>query len=295
MARPKKIGVDYFPHYANASTKSTIDALEGFCGNDGYAFWFKLLEILASEERMYIDCSKKAVLGRVLKRTHVSLETAMEIFELLAETDAIDADLWVNHKIVWSQNLVDNVAEVFVKRKDEIPTKPVSGTETRISGAETPVYGAESTQIKLNKIKLNNIPAAANMHQKISEAETAFSATENPARLVYRCYEQNIGLISPAIAESMDSWLETIQAEVICAAISEAVKNSAPRWSYVEAILRDCHNGNVHTLEEWNARQKQREQTRGAARAKQEPQPATQYTIEEIQRLEAEWSGQKSN
>ena len=126
-----------------------------------------------------------------------------------------------------------------------------------------------------------------------ADAECAAAATKQKS--VYTYYEQNIGLISPAVAESMNTWLETMQSEVICAAISEAVKNGAYKWSYVESILRDCHNGNVHTIEEWDARQKQREQKRGAVRAKQEPQPESQYTIEEIQRLEAEWSGRESN
>lgn len=114
------------------------------------------------------------------------------------------------------------------------------------------------------------------------------------AKPIYQHYEQNIGPINPTIAEAIKSWSEVMQAEVICAAISEAAKNHA-RWRYADAILRDCHNSNVHTLEAWEARQKQRESTHGAVRAKQEPQPADShtYTLEEIKRLEAEWSGEK--
>ena len=46
MARPAKTSVDYFPHMAHSG--KTIAILEARWGNDGYAFWFKLLELLGT-------------------------------------------------------------------------------------------------------------------------------------------------------------------------------------------------------------------------------------------------------
>ena len=51
--RPKKAIVDYFPHFV--SHGKTMFTIEMKYGNDGYAFWFKLLEILGSTENHYID------------------------------------------------------------------------------------------------------------------------------------------------------------------------------------------------------------------------------------------------
>lgn len=55
MARPKKQTVDYFPHFVKCGR--TIYILENRFGNDGYAFWFKLLEILGESEGHFYDCS----------------------------------------------------------------------------------------------------------------------------------------------------------------------------------------------------------------------------------------------
>lgn len=55
MARPKKQTVDYFPHFVKGGR--TIFILENKFGNDGYAFWFKLLEILGESEGHFYDCS----------------------------------------------------------------------------------------------------------------------------------------------------------------------------------------------------------------------------------------------
>ena len=57
MARTQKDTVDYFPHDADASAGDTLTVLEGQYANDGYAFWFKLLERLASSEGHFIDLS----------------------------------------------------------------------------------------------------------------------------------------------------------------------------------------------------------------------------------------------
>ena len=48
MTRPKKQTVDYFPHSCNH--KKTIYILEERYGNNGYSFWFKLLEMLGNTE-----------------------------------------------------------------------------------------------------------------------------------------------------------------------------------------------------------------------------------------------------
>ena len=53
MGRPAKQTVDYFPHYANASSRKTVEIMEVEFGAAGYAFWFKLLELLCRSPGHY--------------------------------------------------------------------------------------------------------------------------------------------------------------------------------------------------------------------------------------------------
>jgi hypothetical protein len=123
MARSKTDTVEYFPHIAKPG--KTLYILEGQFGNDGYAFWFKLLEILSSSKGHFYDASTEVGWNYLAAYTRVSPQSATEILLLLSNLENIDLDLWKNHRILWCQALLDNLKEVYRKRKRELPKKPI--------------------------------------------------------------------------------------------------------------------------------------------------------------------------
>ena len=54
---------------------------------------------------------------------------------------------------------------------------------------------------------------------------------------IFRVYHENIGPLTPMIAEALQDAEKSDGPEWICAAIDEAVKNNARSWKYVQAIL----------------------------------------------------------
>jgi hypothetical protein len=122
MARPLKDTVDFFPHYAE--TGKTLYIIESKFKNDGYAFWFKLLQRLCKSKGHFIDCNNTAEWQFLQAITLVSEDIANSILNLLAELDAIDKDLW-GHKIIWVENLVKNLTPIYQNRKQPLPIKPI--------------------------------------------------------------------------------------------------------------------------------------------------------------------------
>lgn len=122
MARPKKQTVDYFPHFVKCGR--TIYILENRFGNDGYAFWFKLLEILGESEGHFYDCSNLSNWEYLLAKTRVSEETAQDIIKVLINLGKIDAGLWNENRVIWIENFVKNIADVYRTRNTLLPLKP---------------------------------------------------------------------------------------------------------------------------------------------------------------------------
>lgn len=156
MARPQKQTVDYFPHDANASEGDTLTILQSRFGNDGYAFWFKLLEKISSSENHVIDCRNPIKWQLLLAKTLTNEEQGTAIMDLLCELDAIDAQLWRERKIIWCQKLVNNIADVYKNRNRPVPERPISAIDNSIAGKKTPVSSTDKPQSKVKETKVNN-------------------------------------------------------------------------------------------------------------------------------------------
>ena len=195
MARPTKTTVDYFPHVTQ--TGKTIAILEARWGNDGYAFWFKTLELLGSSEGFYYDCNKAADWEYLLSKTRVTEDKATAILSKLAEIDAIDAELW-SASIIWSDHFAANLGPVFDKRKSTPPVKPalpgkpsmpaeVSVTETDANVNLSEFPGEETDKVKESKVKQSKgetttpLPPSENAPEKGDEKTAEASSGQAPA------------------------------------------------------------------------------------------------------------------
>lgn len=121
MARPSKQTVDYFPHVT--THKKTIFIMETTFGNDGYACWFKVLEILGSSEGHFYDYSDEENWLFLVAKIGVSGEKTLEMLKKLSDLNAIDRELFTK-KIIWSENFVNGLRGVYEKRRTILPSKP---------------------------------------------------------------------------------------------------------------------------------------------------------------------------
>ena len=154
MARTQKDIVSYFPHDANACLGDTLTVLQSRFGNDGYAFWFKLLEKLASTDGHYLDCQNPTKWQLLLAKAGVNEITGVEIMKLLVEMEAIDRELWES-KLIWCQKLVDNVADVYKNRGRNSPLKPISTNGYGLTTEKKAITTDDSTQSKVKESKVN--------------------------------------------------------------------------------------------------------------------------------------------
>ncbi len=153
MARPRKQTVDYFPH--NCKHGKTVYILEQRYQAKGYAFWFKLLEEIGGHDGHFIDINSLEELEFLCAKTWFTEEEILEVLDLLAKLNAIDAKLWKN-KIIWCQNFVNNISDVYNKRIVSVPEKPVSvgrnPKDKKVSDVGKPQSKVKESKVKESKV-----------------------------------------------------------------------------------------------------------------------------------------------
>lgn len=164
MPREKRDTVEYFPHYAKPGGGKTKRLLFKEFGHAGKSCWFELLEILADSDGHYLDLREDIDWLDVVETLQIDEETAKRFFDFLVRLGKIDAELW-EKKVVWCQNLVNEVEHVYRNRRRKAPKKPViddsnsqiiqetepSDDSGDVSTVETPVFSPEMQQSKVEQ------------------------------------------------------------------------------------------------------------------------------------------------
>ena len=125
MAISKQV-VDWFSHSARHKSRA-LAILEGRWGNDGYAFWWKLLELLCCTEGHAYVCDTPMAWEYICNEvgaTRVEESQAREILNLLASLEAIHSGEWQDYETIWCQNLVDRFNDLYHRRTVDMPTRP---------------------------------------------------------------------------------------------------------------------------------------------------------------------------
>ncbi len=137
MPKPQKATAEYFPHFANSG--KTMFVLESKFGNDGYAAWFKIIEMLTAAENHFYDCRNPDNWEFLLAKTRLSGIIVTEILDLLARLGAINPEFW-KHQVIRSDNLIENLSGLYSRRKvnvisnDEL--KGLLFADTRLTESE---------------------------------------------------------------------------------------------------------------------------------------------------------------
>ncbi len=203
MGRPPKDTVDYFPHDCIVSKSLLI--VQSQYGNDGYACWFKLLQLLGISAGHFIDYSEKAVWLRLVSETHVPEKLALELLETFASLGMIDKELH-KREIVWSQHFVNNVADVYKRRRVDVPQRP---------GGVAP--------------KKQQAEAEATTNDTIPDLVFGQMVTD---------YEAEIGMVTPSLSDKLTLFQEDYPEGWFKMAIDEAVNQNVKKMSYIEGILK---------------------------------------------------------
>jgi hypothetical protein len=157
VARPRKVGLDYFPHDTNTCADEKIQLLEEKFGNDGYAAFFKLLEGAHKARAGILDLQDIEVMGLYARRCRMTPERLLEIVGYAVDRGLFDRLAWAdrlvtsdrikeNLKHVTRQRIQEEIKENYTKEDNTILKKRIDRITCDQSALETMQETAQETK-----------------------------------------------------------------------------------------------------------------------------------------------------
>lgn len=198
--RPDKNTVDYYPHYCEEGGK-TLFILENTFGNDGYAFWFKLLSLLGRTPGHFFDAHDRHAWLFLIAKTHVSEDIANGIMGLLVDLEAIDRELWERDRVIWCQNFVDHLSDLYARRKGgAIPQKPGFRVQEPSKCQQEPGSDAFPLRDDGNKPQTKLNQSKPKESKETSGSQTDPDATPEPPTKPSKEYPQEVHTLCKTLA-----------------------------------------------------------------------------------------------
>lgn len=135
MARPQKEGMDYFPHDTDAVSDEKTEALRALYGNDGYAFYFILLERIYRTSDFEIDISDAETIQILARKIAVTPEKFNQILATALKWGCFDREAYEKRYVLTSQGIKKR-ASIVVKKREEMREK-YHTSKAEVSDAET--------------------------------------------------------------------------------------------------------------------------------------------------------------
>ena len=256
--------VYYFSHDVNASNDPKIVAMESEFGVISYAWWWKLIEKLASSEDYRLPFKKYTFIAldkelgilneneRPLNENERPLNENEHTFfcsnksflfvnSLIYDFELLECD----DEYFWSPSLIRRQEErrsKFEKKQEQRRLAGIkSGEARRKKEQKRTAVQRGSTVVEQNEQKerkgkeINNI-----------ERDTRAREDENPLSMfdddevknkpIYELYMKSIGVVSPAIKERLDDLVESYGKERVIVAINTSADNGGNSIKYVETV-----------------------------------------------------------
>lgn len=177
MARPIKLGLDYFPHDTHSNDDTALALIEAEFGIAGYAVYFKLLEFIYSQGYAALwGADERSLFFHKLGAVGVSETKASEIVKGLVRRSLFDQGVLNSFQILTSKSIQLRWLEAKRKKIDDIDPK--------VCLVEPTAKGISSPRLRISKNKqgvyVTKTPQKQGVFATETTTEEGVFATETP-------------------------------------------------------------------------------------------------------------------
>lgn len=249
MARPQKLGLDYFPLDVDIDQDDKIQLVEALHGTTGFAVVIKLLMRIYKEGYYYDWTEMEHLLFS--RRVNVDINTLTNIVNDCIKYGIFDKKLYENYKILTSHGIQERYFEASKRRKNvtivnqyllinesKIVNVNISKVNVDINGDICDEVSAKSTQSKVKESKEEKSKEQQTKEPKKENEKPVVVVDEEFAKLT-NFYSQNIGPLNAAISDELNSMCDMLNAELALMALKESVlANANNKIKYTHSILK---------------------------------------------------------
>lgn len=146
MARPERRDVDYFPFYVKDG--KTLFILESKYGCKGTGFFTNVMRLLCRTPDHHLQIKTTSDRIYFFAQVKCDEETGVDMLNIMSETGKLHPELWVSASVIFSQSLLDSIADAYKKRINPMITVDEVIQKYLKPSPETPVSPDGNTQTK---------------------------------------------------------------------------------------------------------------------------------------------------
>ena len=249
--------VYYFSHDVNASNDPKIVAMESEFGVISYAWWWKLIEKLASSEdyrlpfKKYTFIALDKELGILNENERPLNENERAFFcsnksflfvnSLICDFELLECD----DEYFWSPSLIRRQEErrsKFEKKQEQRRLAGIKSGEARRKKEQnrttvqrTSTFVEQNEQKERKGKEINNIERDTRAREDENPL-SMFDDDEVKNKAIYDLYMKAIGDVSPVIKDRLDDLVESYGKERVIVAINTTSDNGGNSIKYVETV-----------------------------------------------------------
>lgn len=126
MARPQKVGLDYFPHDTDASSDPKLEPLLMIHGAKGYGFYFLLLEYIYRSDNFRYDISDAETIQILCRKMSISKQEFDSILETCLKYHCFNVEEYKQKHCLTSNGIMKR-AQVVIKKREKMREEYESG------------------------------------------------------------------------------------------------------------------------------------------------------------------------
>ncbi len=242
-------GIPYFPLDVHLDDK--FELIEAEFGLKGFAIVVKLLQKIYGGQGYYCEWTKdvKLLFAKVIN-TNDNLVS--QIVEASIKRGIFDKTLFEKYSILTSKGIQIRYFEAVSRRKKVDAIKQYLLFEVAQNYKNVNILSINDN-ISSENVNILKQTREEKSIEEYSKAEESIAVASDTAIAALHKYEQFVGLITPAVSEGIDFYIEKgVEPALIIRLIEYACEQNKRSWQYINASLRGNMDAGIKTLDAYN-------------------------------------------